>query len=90
MKCVLFYWLNPLLWLVHFTVIYLLGEFGCLAQIQGIGFGIIFVSVILLAVSSVITYMSRKNNRAFITNVIFTLMIGFETIPVFFIRPHCL
>jgi hypothetical protein len=79
-------------WVVHFFLSYLIAEFGCLSGLKNIPFWIAIITAFTFFVAVMACYRSYKipSQYGLYSNVIFSLIILFETIPIFYFTSGCL
>lgn len=104
-KVILFSFLGAISWFVHFLLIYAFGEFGCISDWDLTALSIALTSLALFIVGLYSIYECHKYSRwparienegliriarlGIISNSVFTFIIVFETIPLFFFQGKC-
>lgn len=105
-RITLYSFLAAILWAIHFMVIYALAEFGCQAGMGQTSRFIIGVTLLLIILGIFSIYKSIKLSQKFqretsplfyflthygiLNNIVFTFIMAYQSVPVFYFRGECL
>lgn len=106
LRVTLYSFLASILWAIHFMVIYALAEFGCQAGMGWTSRAIIGVTLVILIIALYSIYKSWRLSKQFdrthsptfyflthygiLNNIVFTFIIAYQSVPVFYFRGECL
>lgn len=106
LKVTLIAFLGSLLWVIHFMSIYAFAEFGCQSNWKGTSEVIMGITLLCFFLGLYSIYKSYKVSQliskeaqsalfflaryGIINNAVFTFIIIYQSVPVFYFRGECL
>jgi hypothetical protein len=98
--------LGSILWAIHFMSIYAFAEFGCKSEWSWTSLMIIGITIIALSIGLFSIFESYKMSKlinkethpslfflttyGIISNAVFTFIMAYQSVPIFYFRGECL